>query len=344
MTSKKILYLHIGTEKTGTKSIQNFLSSNAELLQEDGFYVADFLGEAHRKVTGIAFNHCSKDDLFITECQDSESTQEKVEYIEKVRAEFSNHAISMTYPKWIISSEFMQARLQTKEEVERLRAFLSVFFNEIHVILYIRNQADAACSLWSTAVSSGLAWTHIPEPGEVSYAFDHRRTIQLWSSIFPEDICVRLFDREQFIGGALITDFCHATSINLNDKYAIPLRQNESLPYLGIKTLAYINRKIPYFLNGKINPLRHKVLSQVSEYFRRIDSSSVIIENSIRQKYYDYYKDSNDWVKENYFKDKGQLFDYFPMCTADLNNCYSSEQLHQIYSDLISLIYERDDA
>ncbi|MBZ1351030.1 hypothetical protein KZZ10_10270 [Alcaligenaceae bacterium LF4-65] len=340
----KILYLHIGTEKTGTKSIQNFLSTNAELLQEDGFYVADFLGEAHRKVTGIAFNHYSKDDLFITECQDSESTQEKVEYIEKVRAEFSNHAISTTYPKWIISSEFLQARLQTKEEVERLRTFLSAFFNKIYVVLYIRNQADAACSLWSTAVSSGLAWTLFPEPSEVSYAFDHRRTIQLWSSIFSEDVCVRLFDSDQFVGGALINDFCYATSINLNDKYAIPPRQNESLPYLGIKTLAYINKNIPYFIDGKINPLRHKLIEQVSEYFRKIDPSPTIIENSIRKKYYDFYNKSNEWVKENYFKDKTQLFNYFPVCAADLNNFYSSERLYQIYSDLISLIYKRDSA
>jgi hypothetical protein len=343
MTSR-ILYLHIGTEKTGTKSIQHFLSTNAELLRADGIFVADFLGEAHRKVTGIAFNHYSKDDLFITECQDFESTQEKVAYIEKVRTEFSNHAINTTFPKWVISSEFLQARLQTKEELERLRAFLSVFFNNIRVILYIRNQADAASSLWSTAVSSGLAWNHFPEPSEVSYAFDHRRTIQLWSSIFTENICVRLFDSDQFVGGSLINDFCHATSINLNDKYAIPTRQNESLPYLAIKTLAYINKNIPYFINGKINPLRHKLIDQVSEYFRKIDSSSVIIENSIRQKYYEFYIDSNEWVKENYFKDKTQLFNYFPVCADDLNNLYSSEQLYQIYSDLISLIYERDNA
>ena len=83
--------------------------------------------------------------------------------------------------------------LLTEDEIRNLKNFLNSFFDEIKIILYIRNQINAAASIWSTAVMSGLPWIDFPSPEIVSYAFNHKNTIELWRTIFGNEIEVRIF-------------------------------------------------------------------------------------------------------------------------------------------------------
>ena len=51
------LILHIGTEKTGTTSIQEFLAINRAALAEQGLHVPEFLGaRSHRWAAYMAEN------------------------------------------------------------------------------------------------------------------------------------------------------------------------------------------------------------------------------------------------------------------------------------------------
>ena len=54
---KPRLLLHIGSQKTGTTSIQQFLARNRSILSERGFYVPDYVGGAnHRHAVFLAEN------------------------------------------------------------------------------------------------------------------------------------------------------------------------------------------------------------------------------------------------------------------------------------------------
>ena len=58
-TKKKTIYIHIGTPKTGTTSIQTFLTKNADiLLEEDMFFPA--AGICYSKKRGVSIGHILK--------------------------------------------------------------------------------------------------------------------------------------------------------------------------------------------------------------------------------------------------------------------------------------------
>ena len=58
------LYLHIGTEKTGTTHIQQFILRNRNKLFSNGYYVPDFLGEfAHTWLPILVYEDNKEDDL-----------------------------------------------------------------------------------------------------------------------------------------------------------------------------------------------------------------------------------------------------------------------------------------
>jgi hypothetical protein len=333
------IYLHIGTEKTGTTTIQSFLSKNIARLNEQDFYIPEFLGESHRKITGIAFNSSSSDDLFITECNNSKDIIEKEEKIQSWRNEFQAVAKESQFSNWIISSEFMQSRLRSKDELLFLKNFLGEFFDEIDVILYIRNQINSAASLWSTAVRSGETWLKLPYPGEVSYAFDHQKTINLWSSVLNEKIDVRIFEPEEFIGEDLISDFCNAANIKLDDKFELPIIQNESLPIQGIIALAHINEYVPYIINNGINPSRNNIDIFIKEHFELSKFPNDKFTKEDVYIYEEYYKDSNEWVRKNFFPNKDFLFN--PVVNLENDNLppLTLDDLHKLYTKLISALW-----
>jgi hypothetical protein len=333
------IYLHIGTEKTGTTSIQSFLSRNTTKLNSQDFYVPEFLGFSNRKITGLAFNLSSSDDLFISECINPQDLNEKEEKISSWKNEFSAAVKHSQQANWIVSSEFMQARLKSKEELLNLKNFLSQYFEEIHIVLYIRDQVISAASLWSTAVLSGLPWLNFPEPIQVKHVFDHQETIELWFSVFYERLNIRIFQFEDFSGGSLISDFCNTVKIGLDSTFELTKQENEALPFLSIKALAHINQYLPYLINGRVNPLHNNIFNFIEKHFKSLEYPKISLDKNDINIYSEYFRDSNEWVRKNFFPNRVSLFN--PIKISDEQNKvhYTADELHDIYGKLIAAIW-----
>jgi len=140
-------YLHIGTEKTATKTLQSFLYINKEKLAGYGFGYTKSAGLIDdRKLPVAAYDLHRRDDH--TRMANINSDEDLHNYQQKIISDLKKEIKEISLPNIIFSSEHIQSRLKSAGEIQRLKDILSALgFNDISVIVYLRNPADIANSL-----------------------------------------------------------------------------------------------------------------------------------------------------------------------------------------------------
>ncbi|MFQ6539998.1 MULTISPECIES: hypothetical protein [Aphanothece] len=308
MPAKPRLILHIGTEKTGSTSIQQFLAQNRDILAEYNVFTP-------RSLDSGGGNHAWLPVLADPKAFDEFLCRMRVSDVKKRLASIRNAFISeinrcsSSQSSWIISSEFLQSRLGSKESLLFLRSILGDLFDEITILLYIRRPIETAVSLWSTSLVSGFYVPRLPSPSHPYWnnACNHARTIRLWREYFPEArFIIRLFQKEDFVSGDLISDF--KAQIGLPDDALTkdPERQNESLSRFGMLCLCYFNRKFPRLVSGFRSPIHYG-------FWRFIRQHTSGLPGYIPepQEYLDYdssFAESDAWVLHNIFPDREFLW------------------------------------
>lgn len=310
----KKITLHIGAEKTGTTSIQAFLGMNKDLLSKQGIYIPDFLASGnnpknqnHRKLPVMALNPGKHDDFFIF--HNLSDLHKRKSAVEKWKAELLLAASESTYSKWVVSSEHMQSRLTSVEEVMRLKSLISKSFSEVEVLLYIRKPINAAASLWSTLIKGGNSISEFPLPNNwrIQKNCNYREIIERWQEVFGDAVKVRLFQKNSFRDGDLIKDFCNACGIQDDADFEFPPFANETLSAEAIRILGRLNKDIPTQKGSKINPLRGNLNRFIIKHFSNFPKCMPTKE--MTEAYAAYYQESNEWVRARFFPDRKSLFD-----------------------------------
>ncbi len=312
------LILHIGTQKTGTTSIQRFLGLNQELLKEQNFLMPkslDIGNTHHRWITSFAVNAEKHDGFLINIGYESKQQQQQAlsAKLENFREECNK---SEPDSRWIISCEHLQSELQTKEAIFKLKHILKESFEKVKIILYIRDPLGTTISLWSTQLKYGAKLRSLPIPGDPLYekVSNHKKTIQNWESVFSrENITVAKFQKKDFINNDLIQDFCYRSGITYSEKFKLPKITNTSLSLLGMKSLGYINKYLPHFTktDNKERPLKlNKSRANISQYVSNFTSKypKYIPTKEELLTYREYFKDSDKWVNENFFPENKTLW------------------------------------
>ncbi len=149
--------LHIGTEKTGSTSIQKFLLRNQKALQASGVHVCTSAGEGNNRALAAAFMSDNKKDDYINQHKFEHANARqrwKEALCEAIATEVLQARRSANV--FLISSEHFHSRLQKAGEVMALHTFLSPLFDEIKVFCYLRRQDQMAVSRYSQSLKAGL--------------------------------------------------------------------------------------------------------------------------------------------------------------------------------------------
>ncbi len=135
-----MIFLHIGTHKTGSKSLQRFLYDHSSKLKSMGFRL--YAG-CHKNPT----NHMELHLASLRAERDSFARHNEpalvadAAYFDRIARRVQSFLKTSTQPHTIFSNEDL-SYLRFPDEFARLRDIFNVPSSEICVIVYVRNQAD----------------------------------------------------------------------------------------------------------------------------------------------------------------------------------------------------------
>jgi hypothetical protein len=304
--------VHIGTEKTGTTTIQELMVRNREALGERGFHVVRCAGRAnHRAIPAYCMRTNRRDDHLRNHLIDSEEKRER--FRAQLRQDFHDEITNLDerIHTVLISSEHFHSLLVHRDEVATLRELLEPHFTDIHILVYLREQVDTALSRYSTAIKSGRTvelddFLQKCTPENAFYNYD--RLLQNWEQVFGrEHIEAAIFSREELAGHDLAIDFLGRMEPGLSAELDIEIdAANESLSELGQTIGRAINMAFPVFEPGiGVNPLRARLMKVNYRHFR---GRSEPLDRERRDGLSGQFEASNEAVRQRYFPDRETLF------------------------------------
>ncbi len=269
----KSCVLHIGTEKTGTKALQQFCALNRKALRKQGAYYPKIgsNGSQWELAAAVHDTPWRNDDLrreFGVECSDSQERFRDALYSTLDR-EFSKVG---QCDRLVMSSEHLHSRLQTTSSLSRLKEFLEAWADEVQVVVYFRRQDRVAVSLGSTRVKSGLAEDVGVFPrAEVKSLpyFNYDKIYRNWSNVFGADaVTVRLFDEVATTDTGLMKDFSGLLDVSVDGLKMPEKKMNASLSRPAFYFLQEVNRQLPKFQGGKMEPSADLIARIVATQFQ----------------------------------------------------------------------------
>ena len=307
--------LHIGTEKTGTKTIQEFLHVNRSALLKQGVVFTKSAGSHNDELLVLAAYNPDRSDFLRKQkglASNHALEQHRHALFRELKAEL---AVANPAHTVVFSSELIQSRLRTTEELNRLNSFLvELGCSEIQVLVYLRRPIDIATSLYSTAVMNGIA--EEPPPPDDDYfgnVCNHKETLLRFRAVFGDGTVVpRIHDEEAFVGGSLLSDFMDSIGItNAAGEMEFPSPQNPSLPRLAIELLRRMNRAIPMLDEyDRPNRIRVGLVKMVKNAFA--SGPRYVFPPELHSAYENAFRESNEWVRKEYFPDREFLFAPIP--------------------------------
>lgn len=303
MTRRAIL--QIGTEKTGTTSLQCFLAANRERLAARGRIYPRFCGESnHTRLAAYAMSPEKRDPIR------GALGVHGPEGVEAFRAQLRKAAAEELAggATAIFCSEHCHSRLTSAAEVETLRDLLAPHFDEIAVSVYLRRQDQIALSLYSTMLKSGgVEIDLLPRAGEDSLYFNYDRLLRLWEDAFgARHVHVRLFDRSALVGGDVVQDFLAAWDFGPIADYIAPRDQNGSIEPRAQGFLRWINPHLKPRAPHGIEAIRGPIVARLE---REFEGRGARPSRAAAQAFYARFRPSNEAVRARHFPQSATLFD-----------------------------------
>lgn len=161
----------------------------------------------------------------------------------------------------------------------------------------------------------------------------HEQTLKNWANIFKkENLIIKLFSKNEFYQGDLLKDFIKTIGLEWDNNFIIPDKQNETLDLLGMEILNHFNNySIPILTNRYVD----FILNFFDKYFTSKNPELKFQPpKEIYQSYIDYFEESNEWVRKEFFPYKERLFPKKDMSTYKEN--YELREMKPEYWDKIA--------
>ncbi|HVU19371.1 MAG TPA: hypothetical protein VHE09_01480 [Rhizomicrobium sp.] len=293
------LYLHIGTEKTGTSSVQNFLAANRARLAHMGILYPETPGAKNHTGLAAAAQDVSdtgplRKTLGLQNQNDVEAYRAKL--IEGLKEEYRGGAFKTV----IMSNEHCSSRLLREEEVHWLKDILAPHFEKIRIVVYLRRQDDYLLSIYSTAVKSGsVRPLEVPPLRSAAVRYDYWPFLSRWARVFGRDAIVcRKFERATLKNGDVIDDLLSLIGVEADSAFERPGEANESLDAETLEFLRMFNAHVSRFAGNRLNPIRANIVGLLSA----ISSGPLVtLEEEQLRGFMGMFEESNRKVALEYF-------------------------------------------
>ncbi len=234
--------LLIGTEKTGSTSLQRFLAVNRERLMAAGLFVPVSLAPPNLAPPNLApeegvLNHSDLVTACLAEWRDEDGLRlarqvagaaAVAAFRAEVAARFAEEVARAPgrCDTLFISSEHCHSRLLLLHEVADVRRFLAPYAERIEVWVYLRPQHELAASQYAMHLLGGAGDAEmlpvLPYPEGYRRAritsweyFDYAHLLARWAAIFGRaQVHPRLFQAGSLRNGDVVDDVLHRLGIS----------------------------------------------------------------------------------------------------------------------------------
>jgi hypothetical protein len=345
----KTLYLHIGTTKTGTSSIQEFLSQNREVLMQQGYCFP----EALRKYPHVCSNrnaHFLIANYFLEDGSHDTALEEGVllEGMEQFAHCFEKYdnVILTDEAIWRVSSRGRKNLFPYLLEDSMQKGYT------VKIVVYLRRQDAYMISNWNQNVkhctSQHRSATLEERLDQIvckeKYVVNYADKLDKMAAVFgKENLIVRRYEPDSWYHGSIIEDFMHAIGLEVTEDY-LPLTKmiNPSLQGNTIEIQRILN-KDPSFTTNECIYLGTFLRELAPESGRRYPCA-MLSQEEIRELLHKFEK-GNERVATEYIQDGKPLFSDeikdLPKWQAD--NPYMMEDVIRFFS-AVSIDLRRENA
>lgn len=306
----KTCILHIGTEKTGTTALQEWLYDNQSELSRRGVYLSKKLGAPNNRLFPVYFSRGLDEWAQVNKVR---SAQEKDRFFRNFKADLGEEfRVALQDHEYIVvSSEHLHSRVTTRDEIMSIKTFLDTVFDRTLIVCYFRSQSEMALSLFSTSLKFGHTTsldTFMEHVRPDTYFYNFESIADNWSGIFGKESCVfRIFDRGMLLHEDVRKDFLNILGLDydMDELYFADTRANESLSRSMAAVFRVVNivlpslpdrqsfpRKATRLFNKSIKKIFHIFLSKTKrkiEYSNMTEVDARFMESNSRffEKYFD---------------------------------------------------------
>lgn len=266
-----MLYLHIGTGKAGSTSIQRFLIENRQYLHHHQLRTFG-IGNAWKLAAATGTEKAKQ--YFVAKAKmlsEGEFSNLNSVFWREAAAEIQASGAA----NFVASSEFIYQFVWEQDEILMLCQRLKQLFGEVKILINFRNQIDYLKSIYAQRVKGLTADVQSFESfmrnqsiidNEVHYADQAK----LWiNALEKESIDAAVFDRRNFLNQNLIDDFC--LRIGQVKKHSSSLRPqkivNVSPGYSQLQAYRYLNRlglnRPQHRVWGKLRSASHRLINRI---------------------------------------------------------------------------------
>lgn len=328
----KTLYLHIGTEKTGSTALQVVSDINRRTLLEHGIFYPRTPGERnHTKLTLFAAEAPNTLDLrrLARLFPDTAYEQFKARFAEELRSEVAANPC----PRVFLSNEHLSSRLKTVEEIARLAAILHPLARTVKIVVYLRPQPELFLSTYSTSIKAGRTKALEPPKKDQHPRYNYENLLSLWAEVFGEEnILVRIYDRKTLIGHDVVKDFFSIMDYDPGAEIEIPTTLNARLDHDSLRFLLEFNKHVPFFLEESTNPDRGDIVEALQT---RSKGSALAVPASVLRDLARTYAASNARVAQRFLgRSDGKLFCELEYEERSQGAALTAERAVEISADL----------
>ena len=282
-----IIYIHIGTHKTGSTAIQETLRINKKLLKKNNCMLLRIKGLCDRIL---------KMDSFDINRLDIEKNNVK-RTIKKAKCD--NIILSCEN----LSGNVMNAYMDNELIARSLKYIFSDY--QVKIIVYLRRQDFFIESLYTQLIHEGNSWSFNEFKKKIAIrSFDWFAFLTRFAIFFEKsNLIVRPYEKIQLRDGDVVKDFFHLLDIDMDARFKCPKKLNHDYNREALKIARICNT----FLD-KNKKVRLRNLLQVTNYMQPFGHYSFFSKEE-RKALLTHYHSTNAMVAKEYLnRDNGKLF------------------------------------
>ncbi len=218
-----IVYLCIGTMKTGTTALQNFMRNNPKALEKQGFCYP-FME------VGPGPNPKNRNGNFLIYQSTQKDPQKKAKENEETRiAGYQKlQKLANDYSNIVLSEELLWHHCEKYENFwEDIVDNLKKINCQLKIVVYLRRQDELIQSLWNQGVKIGVRLSvsfqkYIRTKKYKYFPLDYYTHLKKIEQVVGrENLLIRIYENGQYEGEeqSIISDFTHTLGITLTDEF-----------------------------------------------------------------------------------------------------------------------------